>query len=94
MLAAEQDSDMVAHLSADSEFHARFLALHGNEQIVQAVRRARARSRMRGLLVLAKAGRLHESTLEHHAMVDSAIAGDREGMERLVRRHIERVRHE
>ncbi len=94
MAAAERTNDMVAYLAADTEFHTSFLALHGNPELVKIVRRARERSRLHGLLPMAKAGRLGESTQEHHAMIDTALARDRVGMEDLVRRHIEHVRNE
>lgn len=94
MVAAERAGDMVAYLSADTEFHTAFLALHGNHELVAIVRRARERSRLQGLLPLAVAGLLTASTLEHHRMVDAALARDRSGMESLVRRHIQHVRDE
>lgn len=94
MLDAERRNDMVAYMTADTDFHAAFLELHGNPEIVQAVRRARERSRLLGLLPLAESGQLAATTEEHHRMVDLALARDRAGMEALVRRHIAHVRNE
>jgi DNA-binding GntR family transcriptional regulator len=86
--------DLVVYLQLDTEFHSRFLSLHGNEEIVKTVRSLRARSRLYGLERLASAGRLMQSTVEHAQMIDLALAGDREGLEQLTRQHIGHVRTE
>ena len=85
---------MVIYLTADTDFHTAFLALHGNPELVQIVRRARERSRLHNLLPLAEAGQLTASTLEHRAMIDAALDRDRERMQELVARHIDHVRGE
>ncbi len=94
MTAAEEENDMVEYLAADTAFHTSFLAIHGNSELVAIVRRARERSRLHGLLPLARAGRLTASTQEHARMIDRALARDRPGLEELVRRHIQHVRNE
>lgn len=94
MEAAERANDIVEYLMVDTQFHTSFFELHGNPELVAIVRRARERSRMRGLLPLARSGRLTASTQEHRAMIDLALRRDRPGLEALVRRHIERVRRE
>lgn len=94
MIAAEKANDMVAYMAADNDFHTGFLALYGNPEIVRVVRQSRERSRLFGLLPLAQAGQLTEMTVEHHRMVDAALARDRPRMESLVRQHIEHVRGE
>ena len=96
-LAAELESaaageDLVTYMQADTEFHAQFLALHGNQEIVKAVRNLRSRSRLYGLERSAHAGTLMQSTREHSEMIDLAIAGDRAGLEALVRQHIGHIR--
>jgi DNA-binding GntR family transcriptional regulator len=96
-LAAELESaaagnDLVTYLQADTEFHAQFLALHGNQEIVKTVRNLRSRSRLYGLERLSRAGALMQPTREHVQMIDLAIAGDRPGLEALVRQHIGHVR--
>ncbi|MBB2958769.1 GntR family transcriptional regulator [Pseudoclavibacter helvolus] len=94
MERAEEANDMVTYLTADTDFHTAFLALHGNPELVQIVRRARERSRLHNLLPLAEAGQLTASTLEHRAMIDAALDRDRERMQELVARHIDHVRGE
>lgn len=94
MKRAEEAGDMVAYLTADTEFHTTFLALHGNPELVQIVRRARERSRLHNLLPLAEAGQLTASTLEHEQMIEAALDRDRERMQELVARHIGHVRGE
>lgn len=94
MERAEEANDMVIYLTADTDFHTAFLALHGNPELVQIVRRARERSRLHNLLPLAEAGQLTASTLEHRAMIDAALDRDRERMQELVARHIDHVRGE
>jgi DNA-binding GntR family transcriptional regulator len=89
---AAATEDLVNYMQADTEFHTRFLALHGNEELVKTVRNLRGRSRLYGLEQLAQTGRLAQSTREHAEMIDLAIAGDQRGLEDLVRRHIGHVR--
>ncbi|WP_371030549.1 GntR family transcriptional regulator [Pseudoclavibacter sp. JSM 162008] len=94
MKRAEEASDMVAYLTADTAFHTAFLAMHGNPELVQIVRRARERSRLHNLVPLAEAGQLTASTLEHEQMIEAALDGDRERMQEIVARHIGHVRGE
>ncbi|MBF4550053.1 GntR family transcriptional regulator [Pseudoclavibacter sp. VKM Ac-2888] len=94
MQRAEAANDMVAYLTADTEFHTSFLSLHGNPELVQIVRRARERSRLHNLLPLAEAGQLTASTLEHDQMIEAALDRDRARMQQLVAQHIGHVRGE
>ncbi len=94
MQRAEAANDMVAYLTADTEFHTSFLALHGNPELVQIVRRARERSRLHKLLPLAESGQLTASTLEHEQMIEAALGRDRTRMQELVAKHIGHVRGE
>ncbi|PPG30752.1 GntR family transcriptional regulator [Pseudoclavibacter sp. RFBG4] len=94
MQRAEAANDMVAYLTADTEFHTSFLSLHGNPELVQIVRRARERSRLHNLLPLAEAGQLTTSTLEHGQMIEAALDRDRARMQELVAQHIGHVRGE
>ncbi|WP_051791267.1 GntR family transcriptional regulator [Amycolatopsis jejuensis] len=89
---AAETSELVTYMQMDTEFHTRFLLLHGNEQLVNVVRSLRNRSRLYGLERLAKAGRLIESTREHAQMVHLALDHDHRGLEKLTRRHIGHVR--
>ncbi|KAA9393236.1 GntR family transcriptional regulator [Kocuria coralli] len=84
--------DLVDYMEADTEFHTRFLALHGNREVVDYVRRLRSRSRLYGLQALADAGVLEETTSEHGKMIEIALERDRTAMEDLVRQHIGHVR--
>jgi DNA-binding GntR family transcriptional regulator len=84
--------DLVTYMQADTEFHSRFLALHGNREIVATVRNLRGRSRLYGLERLSRAGTLMQPTREHAEMIELALVGDRPALEDLVRRHIGHVR--
>jgi DNA-binding GntR family transcriptional regulator len=84
--------DLVSYMTLDTEFHTRFLALHGNAELVRTVRALRSRSRLYGLEKMARAGTLLQSTREHGDMIDLALSGDRPGLESLTRRHIGHVR--
>ncbi|MEQ3550226.1 GntR family transcriptional regulator [Pseudonocardia nematodicida] len=89
--AAEND-ELIAYMRLDTEFHARFLALHGNSEIVSIVRQLRGRSRLYGLEALARSGRLVQTTREHMRMIDLAVARDRAGLEELTRTHLTHTR--
>lgn len=86
--------DLVTYMQLDTEFHSRFLSLHGNAELVKTVQALRARSRLYGLERLAGAGKLLQSTREHAQMIDLALAEDRAGLEELMRHHIRHVRSE
>nr|WP_243848734.1 GntR family transcriptional regulator [Lysinibacter cavernae] len=85
---AATEGDVIAYMDLDTRYHCDFLALHGNPEVVDTVRKLRQRSRLFGLLRDAQAGVLIDATTEHEDMVDLALAGDQPGMERLVREHI------
>ncbi|MGH3168320.1 MAG: GntR family transcriptional regulator, partial [Trebonia sp.] len=70
--AAAEAEDLVSYMRLDTEFHASFLALHGNTELVTVVRGLRSRSRLYGLESLARAGNLVTSTREHRQMIDLA----------------------
>ena len=80
--------DLIAHVAADMEFHLRLLALAGNPHLVETVRSLRARSRIYGLRTLADRDALVPSAHEHAELLDLLAAGDADGAERLMRRHI------
>jgi DNA-binding GntR family transcriptional regulator len=90
--AAAARSDLIAHVTADLEFHLRLLALAGNRQLVETVRSLRARSRIYGLRSLAERDALVPSAREHAELLDLLAAGDADGAEALMRRHIGHVR--
>ena len=92
MSAAAAAGDLVDYMEADTEFHTRFLAIHGNQEIVEIIRRLRSRSRLYGLQILAAQGLLAETTSEHGRMIEAALAQDRPRLEDLTRTHIGHVR--
>ncbi|WP_228000204.1 GntR family transcriptional regulator [Nocardia australiensis] len=94
LVEAAEEVDLGTYVQLDTEFHTRFLALHGNSKIVDEVRRLRSYSRLYGLESLAATSNLVTTTAEHEQMIDLALARDRAGMETLVRTHIGHVRRE
>jgi DNA-binding GntR family transcriptional regulator len=90
--AAAGRGDLIAHVAADLKFHMRLLALGGNRHLVEVVRSLRARSRIYGLRALADRGALVPSAHEHAELLDLLAAGDADGAEALMRRHIGHVR--
>jgi DNA-binding GntR family transcriptional regulator len=84
--------DLITHVAADMEFHLRLLAVGGNSHLVETVRSLRSRSRIYGLRKLADQGELVPSAREHAALLDLIEAGDVDGAERLMDRHIRHVR--
>ncbi|GAA1499085.1 GntR family transcriptional regulator [Paeniglutamicibacter kerguelensis] len=79
-------------VAADTEFHLRALALSGNRQLVNNVRRLRSMARLSGLQQLADAGELLATAREHGEMLDLMVARDAEGVAELMRRHIGHTR--
>ena len=90
--AAADREDLIGYIEADTEFHLRFLALHGNPQVVDVVRHLRSRSRLYGLTELLGTGVIRQQVAEHQQMVALALARDRAGMQALVTQHIGHVR--
>lgn len=85
-------NDLVTYAEADTEFHLRFLALHGNAHVVSVVRTMRHRSRLYGLEALAEEGVLAQLSEEHEQMVDAALRRDGDEMREIMARHIGHVR--
>jgi DNA-binding GntR family transcriptional regulator len=90
--AAAARQDLIAHVTADMEFHLRLLALADNPHLVETVRSLRAQSRIYGLRSLAERGELVASAREHTQLLDLVAAADAPGAERLMRRHIGHLR--
>lgn len=84
--------DLITHVTLDMEFHLELLSLAGNAHLVETVRSLRARSRLYGLRSLAERDELVPSSREHAELLDLIVAGDAEGAERLMDRHIRHVR--
>lgn len=92
LVTAAEQTDLIAYVETDRQFHLALLALAGNEQLVTLVGELRSRSRLFGLPDLARAGKLSASAREHVQMLDLIEAGDTDGFEALMRRHIGHVR--
>jgi DNA-binding GntR family transcriptional regulator len=84
--------DLIGYIEQDRQFHLELLALAGNAHLVTLVGELRARSRLYGLAPLAESGELATSAGEHVEMLRLIEAGDRRGLERLMRVHIGHVR--
>jgi DNA-binding GntR family transcriptional regulator len=84
--------DLIAHVALDMEFHLGLLALAGNPHLVETVRSLRNRSRIYGLRHLAERDELVPSSQEHAQLLDLVLAGDADGAEQLMDRHIRHVR--
>lgn len=89
---AARARDFVRFIALDTDFHTRFLAVHGNPTLVELVRDLRGRSRLYGLEALAAKGLLQPTAREHTEMIRLALARDAEGMRKLVAQHIGHVR--
>lgn len=89
---AAGSGDFVRFIALDTEFHTRFLAVHGNPMLVDLVRDLRGRSRLYGLEALAAQDLLLPTAREHAEMIRLALAQDADGMRALVARHIGHVR--
>ncbi|MEU2577733.1 GntR family transcriptional regulator [Streptomyces anulatus] len=92
IVTAAQGGDLIAYLESDRRFHLDLLALAGNARLVETVADLRKRSRLYGLTDLSQEGSLVGSAREHTALLDIMIAGDAEGAEEHMRRHLAHVR--
>lgn len=87
-----KEKDLIAYIEHDRQFHLELLALAGNAQLLDLVAELRARSRLFGLGSLAETGELVASAHEHVEMLRLVGAGDKRGLEELMRLHIGHVR--
>ncbi|MFI1910888.1 GntR family transcriptional regulator [Streptomyces microflavus] len=92
IVTAAQSGDLIGYLESDRRFHLDLLALTGNARLVETVADLRKRSRLYGLTDLSQEGSLVGSAREHAALLDIMIAGDAEGAEEHMRRHLAHVR--
>ncbi|TCC05695.1 GntR family transcriptional regulator [Kribbella soli] len=92
IVVAAQAGDLIAYIEADRVFHVTLLAYSGNQKLVDVVSDLRSQTRLLGLTPLVESGRLVPSATEHHELLDLMEAGDGEGAEQLMRRHIGHVR--
>jgi DNA-binding GntR family transcriptional regulator len=92
IVEAVRDRDLVAYIDADRVFHLALLGYAGNRQLSTIVSELRSRTRLFGLTPLLESGRLEESALEHHELLDLVEARDAAGAQALMERHIRHVR--
>ncbi|MGN7859213.1 GntR family transcriptional regulator [Microbacterium sp. 22303] len=91
IVAAGQERRFEEYLEADTTFHLRILAVTGNQKLVDTVRELRQQTRLVGLVRLADSDTLMPTAREHAELVDLLVAGDGEGAEALMRRHLGHV---
>lgn len=92
VLVAHADAgDLVAYLTADSDFHLALLSYAGNARLLDIVSSLRSETRLFGLSKLSADGRLSASAREHTAMLDAIEARDALAARTLVHHHIEHV---
>ncbi|MGE6738248.1 GntR family transcriptional regulator, partial [Streptomyces sp. NPDC059900] len=87
-----RDGDVAGFLDADRRFHLDLLELCGNRRLVSTVAAMRDQTRLYGLEALAEQGTLDNSAHEHHEILDAITRDDTEGLERLMRQHLEHTR--
>ncbi|WKX69090.1 GntR family transcriptional regulator [Streptomyces sp. XD-27] len=92
IVRAAREHDLIGYLEADRRFHLTLLGLAGNERLVEAVGELRKRSRLYGLTALDERGELLPSAEEHLELLDLMLAGDVEGAEACMTRHLSHVR--
>jgi DNA-binding GntR family transcriptional regulator len=62
IVEAAHRQDLIAYVTADTEFHLAIIAVTGDPELVELLRSLRAKSRIYGLQRLAEAGRLLSSS--------------------------------
>ncbi|NXY98298.1 GntR family transcriptional regulator [Streptomyces sp. BR123] len=92
IVTSAREHNLIGYLEADRRFHLTLLGLAGNERLVETVGDLRKRSRLYGLTGLDEAGKLVSSAEEHIELLDLMLAGDAEGAEECMRRHLGHVR--
>ncbi|MBB5933316.1 GntR family transcriptional regulator [Streptomyces zagrosensis] len=92
IVAAADRHDLIGYLEADRRFHLQLVGLAGNARLVEVVGDLRNRARLFGLARLDGNGELVASAGEHLELLDLMIAGDAEGAQECMRRHLGHVR--
>ncbi|MEN2423333.1 GntR family transcriptional regulator [Streptomyces rimosus] len=92
IVRAAREHDLIGYLEADRQFHLGLLALTGNDRLVETVGDLRKRTRLYGLSGLDERDRLIPSAEEHLELLQLMLAGDAEGAEQCMRRHLGHVR--
>ncbi|WP_156724957.1 GntR family transcriptional regulator [Streptomyces apocyni] len=92
IVRAAREHDLIGYLESDRRFHLSLLALGGNDRLVETVGDLRKRSRLYGLTALDESDQLIPSAQEHIELLDLMVAGDAEGAEQCMARHLGHVR--
>lgn len=83
--------DVVSHVAADLNFHLALMRLWGNDEITEAVRALRSRSRLAGLWSTDNHAAMIESSHEHVTLLDHLRHKDAPSAEALMTSHITRA---
>lgn len=83
--------DIVGHVVADMKFHLALLDLWGNDEITEAVRALRSRSRLAGLWSADNHKAMVDSSHEHVRLLDHLRQRDGAAAESLMTSHITRA---
>ncbi|WP_447924432.1 GntR family transcriptional regulator [Georgenia muralis] len=89
---AARRQDLSEFLVTDREFHLGLLELLGNGRLVKFVGQLRDQTRLYGLQVLAREGRLQESAAEHVELLAAIDDGDAARTARVMARHLAHAR--
>ncbi|MEO6943626.1 MAG: GntR family transcriptional regulator [Lacisediminihabitans sp.] len=84
-------SELAEFIEADRAFHLGLLALHGNKRLVELVSELRSQTRMVNLARMTHSRELAEVAQEHHRMLDLLAEKDADGLDTLMRQHLEHV---
>ena len=89
---AARRQDLSEFLVTDREFHLGLLELLGNGRLVKFVGQLRDQTRLYGLQVLAREGRLQESAAEHVELLAAIDDGDADRTALVMARHLAHAR--
>jgi DNA-binding GntR family transcriptional regulator len=84
--------DLAGFLAADRDFHLGLLGQLGNERLIEIVGSLRDQTRLYGLNDLVRTDTLMDSAREHSEILRSIAEGDGQGVEGLMRHHLEHTR--
>jgi DNA-binding GntR family transcriptional regulator len=87
-LRAAELEDLGEYLRYDRDFHALLLTHTGNPQLAELATTLRRRTRLYGIALLAKQGRLDDSAREHHELLRVLRDGDGAAAAQLLHTHI------
>ena len=91
-LRAAEREDLEEYLRDDRDFHALLLSFTDNPQLVDLATSLRARTRLYGIGLLARKGRLADTAREHQTLIELLVNGESEAAEHLLAQHISHAR--